>query len=130
MSLTPITSDNVLALAPELATGTRALTPQAWDIILSYVNGIDMTQGNCGGVSVDTTTDRTAKILLAAHMGTLIKKGNSLATGPMTSESMGDVRRSFGMLSSAGTDGLGSTKYGLLYQQVTGASLKALFLVV
>lgn len=109
---------------------------------MAYVNAIDMTKGGsavltnpCTDLNVTlaetATTDRMAKLYLAAHMGTMVARAGTLTAGPLTSESVGDSRRSYGLLPMyGGASSYGATRYGQLYMQVVGASLKSLFVVV
>ena len=120
MSVIQIFTQDVLAVAPELAQGKRALSAQAWQEILLLVNSeYDLTQ-----TGEDAATDRIAKIFLAAHMGTLMRRGNQASAGPMTSESMGDVRRSYGLIAGEpGAASLSTTRYGQLYLEILTASV-------
>lgn len=110
-----IIQSNVTALAPELA-GT-VLSDQAWVDILAYVNQFNLT-------TTDSDIDRRlARIYLAAHIGSVNKRAASASSGPIVSESVGGVRRSYGQLSTAtSASSLSSTRYGQLYSDLLGAS--------
>jgi hypothetical protein len=115
-----ISKTDVTNFATELAT---VATPNAdgWTDIITYVNTFDLTQ-----TGEDLQTDRMAKIFLAAHIATMARRGGSNAAGPMTSESVGGVRRSYGMLQTTTTNlSLSTTRYGQLYLEVLGSSLAA-----
>ena len=114
MSIAAVIKADVLAFAPELST----LTDQFWVDALDYVNQVDLT-------SVDTDIDRRlARIYLAAHIGSTTKRAGTGAAGPVTSESAGGIRRSYGLLAtSASGSGLSSTRYGQLYESILSMSL-------
>jgi hypothetical protein len=115
-----IIKGDVTNFASELATSTNP-SDGAWTDILAYVNTFDLTL-----TGEDAQTDRMAKIFLAAHMATMTKRGSSNAAGPMTSESVGGIRRSYGLLAQyASNSSLTSTRYGQMYLEVLGASLAA-----
>lgn len=58
---------------------------------------------------------------LAAHLLTVSARGGSGAAGPVTSESVGSVSRSFGSSSSqAGSGSLDSTSYGREHLRLRG----------
>jgi hypothetical protein len=113
-----IVKSDVTDAASELATSAIP-TANAWTDILAYVNTFDLTL-----TGEDAQTDRMAKIYLAAHMATMEKRAASNAAGPMTSESVGGIRRSYGLLAQFASDSsLKSTRYGQLYLEILGASL-------
>lgn len=123
MTATIIQSD-VTNFAPELSSVSAA----AWADILAYVNEFDLTQTpNLGFYLASNTgasdqTDRMAKIFLAAHIGKMDLLARSNAAGPVTGESVGGIRRSYGMypiLTSAGS--LGLTIYGRMYLDIINA---------
>jgi hypothetical protein len=107
-----IAKQDVLDFAPELAT----VSDRAWDhTILPYANRL--TADGIGG-GEDGADLRLARVLLAAHMGAISKRGKTGAAGPMTSEAVGAARRSFGLVALAEADAsLGATGYG---QQLLG----------
>jgi len=101
-----IVLQDVLDFAPEL----RSVSRQAWALILPYVNSLP-ADGIGGGA--DGPDVRLARVLLAAHYGTVSRRGRSGAAGPLTSEAVGSVRRSFGLVALAAADAtLGATAYG------------------
>ncbi len=111
----PITilKSDVIAMAPELTT----LTDQAWVDILAYVNGMSED-----GID-DSVTLRLAKILLAAHFGTMSKRAFTGAAGPVTGESAGGLRRSYGLVALSSADAaLGQTMYGMQYLGILRSS--------
>lgn len=108
-----IVKTDVLAIAPELSTVVDA----AWTDILAYVNQVVLTE-------CDSDIDRRlARIFLAAHLGTVSKRGVTGAAGPLTSESAGGVKRSYAPPSSTDVSSMSSTRYGLQYIDILGASL-------
>jgi hypothetical protein len=52
---------------------------------------------------------------LAAHFGTLVKRGAAGAVGPVSSESVGSVSISYAVTSAMSSDGLSSTVWGAQY---------------
>lgn len=120
----PITQDDVLGVAPELATGSRALSDVAWQLVLDYVNTFDLTRPLDDLDSAESAnTDRTARIYLAAHMGKMTQMGQGAAAGPVTGETVGGVRRSYGLLPMLGYGALMRTGYGQTYLEIVGMSL-------
>lgn len=117
MAVTPITRDDVLAFAPELSNVATA----AFTLILAHVNELDLTNAEIGETE-DTT--RLARIYLAAHVALITRNAGSGAAGPVTSESIGQIRRSFGLLATAaGTNFLSGTQYGTAYLALLQASM-------
>lgn len=119
MAIEPLTKDDVTAFAPKLAD----VSSEAWLDILAYVNELDLSFLG----ETDEVT-RMARIFLAAHIGQVTRdasrgSGGSTA-GPLTSESAGGVRRSYGMLAT-GSGSLGSTRYGQMYMDILGMSQAA-----
>lgn len=113
-----ITWADVVALAPELATlnADPAQDLVAKAAILAFVNealNIDRLGGE------DAPRTRLARIYLAAHMGTIQKRGGAAIAGPMTSSSRGGISASYadhGQSSTAGE--YGTTSYGQLYWSI------------
>ena len=58
------------------------------------------------------------RLFLAAHFGTIINNGGAGA-GPITSESLGPMSRSYGLSASA-EGSLGLTKWGVTYRDMIG----------
>jgi hypothetical protein len=113
----PILQTDVQPFAPALAT----LAAGAWTDILAYVNEQDLTY-----LGETVQVDRMAKIYLAAHIGTLTMRAGSGAAGPVTSESAGTLRRSYGMYAAwAGSGALGSTQFGQMYLDILSMSQAA-----
>ncbi|MGN6103653.1 MAG: DUF4054 domain-containing protein [Kofleriaceae bacterium] len=109
-----VTKDEVIAFAPELAT----VSDGTWPSILAFINEIDMTYL---GESANTT--RLARIYLAAHIAKMGKRAASSAAGPVTSESAGGIRRSYGFAALTDTHSLRTTNYGQLYLDLLGMTL-------
>lgn len=113
-----IIKQDVLEFAPELSS----IRDPAWALILKFVNEMDSTGiDRCGGD--EGATLRMARILLAAHYGTVSKRSKSGSAGPVTSEAAGAVRRSYGLVALASHDAaLGSTIWGQQYQGLLSMS--------
>lgn len=108
--MTPIVKQDVIDFDSTLSTVPDAV----WTKALAVANEINLT-------SDDTDADRTlARIYLAAHWATLMKPGsNSSAAGPVISESVGGIRRSYANTVSATTENsLRTTKYGRAYLEL------------
>jgi hypothetical protein len=116
MALYDIVKQDVLDHAAELSEVEDA----AWARILAYVNRFDLSW-----VGEDDDTTTMARIYLAAHIGLTIKPGSSVtAAGPVVSESVGGVRRTYANLATSTTESsLSSTKYGRQYNQILTSSL-------
>ena len=129
-----IVEADVTNFAAELA---GSLNNAAWTDILAYVNEFDITQtpplAGCyvpAQTPESTQTDRMSKIFLAAHIATMAKRGGTGAAGPVTSEAVGGVRRSYGLIPMAmGVSSLASTRYGQLYLEIVGMSTAGPMLV-
>jgi hypothetical protein len=110
-----ITWQNVVAFAPEVSR----ISPEAQERILFYVN--EISGDTLGGAGSPTL--HLARVLLAAHWGLSFKRAGSGAAGPVTSEAMGQLRRSYGLIAlSAAAAGLGSTIYGQQLVQILNMS--------
>lgn len=106
---------DVLAMAPQLTT----LSIQAQTDILNYVNELDMS-----GLGETAQTTRLARILLASHYATGATRAPGGMAGPVTSESAGAMRRSYGLSATpSGEEGLGTTMYGMQYVSLLRMSL-------
>lgn len=121
VTLRDIVKPDVLALAPELT-----LSDQGWVEVLTYVNELDLSSL---GESVQVT--RMARIYLAAHLGTVGRLattgGGTAVSGPVTSEAVGQVRRTYattgsGSTQSATSTNLEATMYGQMYMRIIGMS--------
>ena len=99
--------DDVLPIAPELVD----VPTDAQTIILAYVN----TALNPSMFTVPSL--RLARIYLAAHIGTnALPSAGGEVMGAVTSESVGDITRTYGAITAA-TNGSGfdTTSYGTLF---------------
>lgn len=117
MALVDIEKEDVLDFAAELST----VEDNAWDRILPWVNELDMS-----GLGETDESTTLARIYLAAHIATFAKPGSSsTAAGPVTSESVGGVRRSYAntLVAATSTAGLSRTRYGQMYSDLLGMSL-------
>jgi hypothetical protein len=89
-----------------------------WVGILNYVNQINLT-------TWDTDPDRyLARVYLAAHIGSTTGQAGSGAAGPVTSESAGGVRTSYGLIAMAASSPLylATTRYGQMYLDIISMS--------
>jgi hypothetical protein len=112
-----IVKQDVLNYAPELTT----ISDAAWPLILSFVNTLPAT-GVGGGE--DGPMIELLRILLAAHYATISKRGPTGATGPVTSEAAGPVRRAYGLVALASGDAtFGATAYGQQFLGLLSMSL-------
>lgn len=115
--MSAIIKDDVLAIAPELAP----VTDPAWAMILAFVNELHSAGigGGEGGALL-----RLCRVFLAAHYGTISRRGLSGAAGPVTSEAAGAIRRSYGLVALASADAsLGATGYGQQFLGLLAMSL-------
>lgn len=89
-----------------------------WPDVLLSVNQVNLS---CD----DTDQDRRmARIYLAAHILTKSYDASSGAAGPLTAESVGGIRRSYGLIASSSTSAsLASTGYGQQYLDILASSL-------
>lgn len=117
---------DVTAMASELSTVEAA----ARKLILDYVNGPALDPASFDGE--DGYTTKLARVYLAAHMASPIGKGAAgAAGGPVTSESMGGLSRSYSVGSVASSvDSTGSTDYGRRYEALVKNSLARLPFVI
>lgn len=123
-----ITWDDVVAVAPELASATIT-SATGRSAILAYVNTWNSgstlvawdcdwdttigTPGNGIGGGDDGPLLRLLRMHLAAHFATMARRAASGAAGPVTSEAAGGLRRSYGLSVVAfGDPGLSLTLYG------------------
>jgi hypothetical protein len=110
-AFTDIARGDVIAFAPKLAK----LDGGAWLDLLAYANGIPSSTF-CE--SPDGASTRLARILLAAHLAQSLLLARDGASGPVTSESAGALRRSYGFLNTdASRMALAGTIFG---QQLLG----------
>lgn len=108
-----IEMEDVLDFAAELST----VSANAWERILAFVNQITLT-------TLDSDEDRAlARIYLAAHLAKSTQGGSSLAAGPITSESVGGVRRSYGFVAASSSSALTTTRYGQMYLEILNSTM-------
>jgi uncharacterized protein DUF4054 len=115
--------EDVIAIASELAD----LNEDAQDMILAYVN--DWVQPIPFGGEASSKL-RLARAYLAAHYGSLTSQGGSTSAGPVISETVGDISRTYASgVSTALSSGdalLDSTVYGKNYRALLRGSLARL----
>jgi hypothetical protein len=116
---TDIVTGDVTALDP---TGFLAKLPdEAWFPILAYVNTLPDTAIDPGG-GADGPAVHLARLFLAAHFATCILRGGG-AVGPVTGETAGGLRRTYGlMMLKTGVNGLNTTQWGLQFQVIVELS--------
>lgn len=108
-----ITWDEVTAFAPGMAT----FADDGQTLVLAEVN-------TCFNVSYFVDGESSAKLKLcriyyAAHLATIATQGNSGAAGPVTSEMIDRLRRSYAAPSGAvAYDSLDSTAYGKMLRSL------------
>lgn len=102
-----ITWTDVTAIAPELSTAALATQTAVLASVELQVND-------------DAWDDlaSTGKAYLAAHLATLAARGASGAAGPVTSESVGQLSRSYAAPATPSSS-LGLTSYGQEYLRLT-----------
>jgi hypothetical protein len=104
-----ITWDDVIALAPEVAD--LSVTGQGF--LLDYVNTY-LNVSLWGGE--DSSRLRLGRIYFAAHLAAITVEGGGSAAGPVISEKVGEISRTFANASMSTATGLGSTGYGRMFQ--------------
>lgn len=103
---------DVLGIAPELST----LPDIMWVVVLGVANEV---KASALGTDADSPTLRLARILLAAHFGVISRRARTGAAGPVTSETAGALRRSYGLVALSGAEsGLATTMYGQQYMTI------------
>ena len=121
MAVADITSADVIGVASELSTIPTAV----WNVWLPWVNEFDLSQTGATDATVTL-----ARIYLAAHVVTMNKRGSSAAAGPLTGESAGGLRRSYGLVSMSGDGSFPLTRYGQLFLDILDQSpVKGPFLI-
>lgn len=112
---------DVVNFATALGDTKLAAAPDGlWNEILPYVNLTNLTECD------DDVTRRLVRILLAAHMATMGLRSAHASAGPITGESSGNVRRSYGLVAASGSPGsYTQTRYGLQYMDILKRSLVA-----
>lgn len=106
---------DVTAFAPQLTT----VDAGAQTDILAHVNAlldVDQFDGESG------PTTRLARIYLAAHVAASVQQGASGSAGPVTSEKVGDLARSYGFSGFLSFSALEGTAYGRLYKMLLSTS--------
>ena len=106
MAVPTVDKAAVLAVAAELSSVLDAV----WAVWLPWANEFDLSQTGATDATVTL-----ARIYLAAHMVTMSKRGSSAAAGPLTGESAGGLRRSYGLVSMNGAGSFPLTRYGQLF---------------
>lgn len=100
------------------AAGLSAVDVLAQTDILAHVNvvlDVEMFGGE------DAPKTRLARIYLAAHMGSSISQAASGASGPVIEQKMGQSSLKFA--SAASGQGLASTAWGRLYEQLSDTTI-------
>lgn len=102
---------DVVAFAPELST----IAAGAQTDILAHVNDT-LVVTEFGGETAAKT--RLARIYLAAHFGTVTAQGAAGAAGPVVSETVDRLSRTYGQPYGGGAapDSLDSTSYGKAFR--------------
>lgn len=96
-----------MRVAPELST----LSVETQNDILADVdNEVDAAMWN-------EFADKGKKYL-AAHLGTLATRGSAAVSGPVTSESIGPMSRSYSTEAASEAGLLSSTRYGVEYVRI------------
>lgn len=99
---------DVVPIAPSLSTASTTLQ----DLILAIVNR-EIDECVWGTFADD------GRRFLAAHFGTVMTGGaGGAAGGPITSETLGAMARSYGMVQSSIPPALQKTWYGLEYYRI------------
>jgi hypothetical protein len=101
----------------DFAPGLSTVAVEAQAAILAYVNGLDPSLG--GDSATMTAAGRLARVYLAAHFGTVTKRGLG-AAGGLVSQSAGGLSRSYAGLTDSRS--LASTTFGALYLSIIDAS--------
>lgn len=115
-----IVKADVTNFATEL-TSTQ-INDGMWADVLAYVNQVNLS-------ALDSAIDiRMARIFLAAHLGSVTRRsasGGYEAAGPVTSESVGGVRRAYATVASAGvgSSSLSESRYGRMFSQILGSTM-------
>ena len=106
MAVADITKGDVIGVAAELSS----VVDSVWAVWLPWANEFDLSQTGATDATVTL-----ARIYLAAHVVTMNKRGSSAAAGPLTGESAGGLRRSYGLVSLNGSGSFALTRYGQLF---------------
>jgi len=104
------TKTNVLIIAPELTT----VSDDAWTLVLSDVAAQVSS-------AVYGTDQERAQRYLAAHYLTLVALSSSIgsqASGPVVSESVGQVSKTYAQGSYADKNRYDETSYGRMFNQI------------
>lgn len=103
-----ITWADVTAVAPELAT-----VPVGVQTALLAMVGVMLPNPNALGTQYDA-----ACTWLAAHLGTISQRKSGNIAGPISSESVGGVSRSYAVPAMDSVSDYSSTSYGQLLQVI------------
>jgi hypothetical protein len=117
MATTPITWDDVIAIASELST----VAEDTQDAILAYANDALVES------MFKPSALKMARVYLAAHMATVNPAFGGSAIGPIVSESEGGISRSYAFV--AGSSSFVGSTYGGMLQWLIDTS-RARFPVV
>jgi hypothetical protein len=104
-----LTWADVVKIAPDLST----LSAEQQTAVLADVDA----QLNEAAFSTAARYTLACKYL-AAHLGVLVKRGADETPGPLVSESVGTVSRTYAIGEAMSDAALGSTSYGVQYQGV------------
>jgi hypothetical protein len=96
----------------DFASALSSTPDSVWLRVLAYVNSYDL------GQVADEEDVALARIYLAAHMVAYNKRAATGAAGPVTGESAGNVRRSYGLIASTSSTALNSTGYGQAFLDI------------
>jgi len=106
MADTPITWTDVTDLIPDMVDVEVPAQDAILDWVNSFLNPAMFTEKNL----------KKARIYLAAHVGTFSLPGGSDMMGPVTSESVGGISRTYSDIAAATNgDGFDQTTFGTLY---------------
>lgn len=113
-----LTKANVVLIAPELASvGDPTWTKVIADVLLQINEA-------AFGVRAAIAAEN-----LCAHAMTFAAQASGAVTGPVQSESVGDVSVSYAVSVSAAMTDLGSTKYGQEYRRQMRLNIDRMFTV-
>lgn len=107
-----ITWADVTAIAPELTDASEAVRV----LVLAYVND-SVNAAALDGEEGSKT--KMARVHLAAHVATVMRRSNKGQAGDVQSEALGPQSRSYGAQETElGPEDLGATGYGRTYRMV------------
>jgi hypothetical protein len=115
-----VTVSQVKAMGPELASVSDAFVQIYLDIVTSCFLGKEFW-GDCYDTAVK---------LMTAHFVTVAGRGGASSSGPVTSERVGDLARSYGSFQFDGDiDELSTTPYGVMFITLRRTKLRTPFCV-